>query len=61
MTRLEELYQRLDRARNDSLKANRWGEARRFAGRAAGNRLDRIDHIQRMIDKEYSKSNNLKR
>ena len=31
------------------------GEGRRFAGRMAGNRLDRIDHLQKMIDREYER------
>ena len=53
--RLEELYQRLERARQAMVTNNRWGESRRFAGRKAGNRLERIDHIQQMIDKEYAK------
>lgn len=55
MTRLDDLYQRLERARQASLRANRWGEARRFVGRAAGNRLAKIGHIQSMIDKEYNR------
>ena len=55
MARLEELYKRLERARQDSLRANRWGEARRFAGRTAGNRLDKIAHIEGMIAREYAK------
>jgi len=55
MTRLEELRGRLERAHQSCIRANRWGEARRFAGRAAGNRLARIEHIQNMISKEYDK------
>lgn len=55
MTRLEGLYQRLEVARQACGRANRWGEARRFAGRMAGNRLDKIAHIQQMIHKEYTK------
>ena len=57
MSRLDDLRKRLERARQDSLRSNRWGEARRFAGRAAGNRLDKIAHIQNMIDREYAKIN----
>ncbi len=53
--RLTELYQRLERARQSLGGGNRWGETRRFAGRAAGNRLAKVVHIQSMIDKEYKK------
>ena len=58
MGRIEELYQRLEREQRAGLRANRWGECRRFAGRMAGNRLDRIDHIRQMIDREYAKRAN---
>ena len=57
MSRLDDLYKRLEEAHCACARANRWGEARRFAGRAAGNRLDKIDHIKNMIDKEYAKIN----
>ena len=55
MNRIDDLYERLERAHQASARANRWGEARRFAGRAAGNRLQKIRHIEAMIKKEYAK------
>ena len=55
MTRLEDLYRRLNEAHWACSRANRWGETRRFAGRAAGNRLDKIDHINSMILREEAK------
>ena len=55
MARIDDLRKRLERERQAGLRANRWGEARRFAGRMAGNRLDRIERIRRMIDKEYTR------
>ena len=55
MGRIDDLYERLERAHQASARANRWGEARRFAGRAAGNRLEKIRHIEAMIEKEYAK------
>ncbi|KKN09090.1 hypothetical protein LCGC14_1050010 [marine sediment metagenome] len=56
MTRLKGLYERLEQAHQDCARASRWGETRRFSGKMAGNRLARIDRLQRMIDKEYSKT-----
>lgn len=53
--RIKELFARLERERQAGLKASRWGEARRFAGKRDGNHLARIDHIISMIDKEYTK------
>jgi hypothetical protein len=40
------------------LKNNRWGEARRFAGRSAGIRLEQLDKARERLSKAIDKANN---
>lgn len=39
-----------------SVVNSRWGESRRFAGRMAGNRLDRIDRAQAAWGRAYDRA-----
>jgi hypothetical protein len=59
--------EKLNRLQIAGLKNNRWGECRRFAGRAAGNHLEKIDAAFRRLhralaaaEKRYKKSLNKK-
>lgn len=51
MKTLEQLIQERIKIYEQMARNNRWGEARRFAGRMAGNRLDRLRKVESQIDK----------
>jgi hypothetical protein len=54
-TRLDELGKRRDAAAMKIGGSQRWGEARRFAGAKAGNRLDASDKARKVWAKQYDR------
>lgn len=55
-TKVVAAVERMHRAQAALASGNRWGDTRRFQGRAAGSRLDKLDAARTAWSKAYSKA-----
>lgn len=55
MKTLEQLLIERTKIYESMARSNRWGEARRFAGRMAGNRVEKLRHVESQIERVLEK------